>query len=108
MKDEKRKHNRFKINQMCEVYMGREIYIPVKAVDISEGGISFTTEESLAISSIVEFQLAFYIGRKSRTINCQGVVRRIEFEDENYAGAIEFTNLKEENKKIIREYIKGE
>jgi len=107
VKDEKRKHNRFKINQMCEIYMGREIYIPVKGVDISEGGLSFSTEESLAISSIVHFQIAIYIGNKSRTIDCEGVVRRVEFDGEAFSGAIEFTSLSKDSKKIISEYMKG-
>lgn len=107
MKDEKRKHNRFKINQMCEIYMGREIYIPVKGINMSEGGLSFRTEESLAISSIVNFQIAIYMGTKSRTIDCEGVVRRVDFKGDDYSGAIEFTNLSNENKKIIREYVKS-
>jgi len=106
MKDEKRKHNRFKINQMCEIYMGREIYIPVKGMNMSEGGLSFRTEESLAISSIVNFQLAIYQGDKSKTIDCEGVVRRIVSSGDAYSGAIEFTNLSTEQKKIIREYVK--
>jgi len=107
MKEEKRKHNRFKVNQMCEIYMGREIYIPVKGVDLSEGGLSFKTEESLAISSIVNFQIAIYIGEKSRTIDCEGVVRRVNLHGDSYSGAIEFSGLSSENKKIIREYEKG-
>ncbi|HNX22531.1 MAG TPA: PilZ domain-containing protein [Spirochaetota bacterium] len=105
MKDEKRKHKRFKINQMCEIYMGREIYIPVRGLNMSEGGLSFKTEESLAISSIVNFQLAIHIGDKSRTIECEGVVRRVNSSREDYLCAIEFTNLTNENKKIIREYV---
>ena len=107
MKDEKRKHNRFKINQMCEIYMGREIYIPVKGINMSEGGLSFRTEESLAISSIVNFQIAVYKGDKCKTIDCQGVVRRIEFKGDDYSGAIEFTDLSNENKKVIRDYVKS-
>ncbi|HOP64259.1 MAG TPA: PilZ domain-containing protein [Spirochaetota bacterium] len=107
MNEDKRKHKRFKINQMCEIYMGREIYIPVKGVNISEGGMSFRTEETLEINSLVEFQLALYIGDKSKTIDCQGVVRRINFDKDDYKGAIEFSNLSEENRKIIREYIKS-
>lgn len=107
MKDEKRKHNRFKINQMCEIYMGREIYIPVKGINMSEGGLSFKTEESLAISSIVNFQIAVYKGDKSKTIDCQGVVRRIEFNGDVYSGAIEFTDLSTESKKVIRDYVKS-
>jgi c-di-GMP-binding flagellar brake protein YcgR len=107
MKDELRKHKRFKINQMCEIYMGREIYIPVKGINISEGGMSFRTEESLAINSLVQFQLAIHIGDKSKTINCQGVVRRVEPEEDGWSGAIEFTNMKDEHKKLIHEYVKG-
>ena len=107
MKDEKRKHIRFKINQMCEIYMGREIYIPVKGIDMSEGGLSFRTEESLAISSIVKFQIAVYKGDKSQTADCEGVVRRIDFDKEDYRGAIEFTNLTLESKKIIHDYVKS-
>jgi hypothetical protein len=104
---EKRKYNRFKINQMCEIYMGREIYLPVKGINLSEGGISFKTEESIAISSIVNFQLAIESGNKSRTIDCHGVVRRIEFNGDKYTGAIEFSDLSSENKKVIREYLKN-
>lgn len=107
MKDEKRKHKRFKVNQMCEIFMGREIYIPVTGVNISEGGMSFRTEESLAISSLVQFQLALHIGNRSRTINCQGVVRRFEPEENSYIGAIEFSGMSDENRKFIREYVKG-
>lgn len=107
MKDELRKHKRFKINQMCEIYMGREIYIPVKGINISEGGMSFRTDESLAINALVEFQLAIHIGNKSKTINCQGVVRRFEPEEDGWSGAIEFTNMKDEHKKLIHEYVKG-
>ncbi|HRX49324.1 MAG TPA: PilZ domain-containing protein, partial [Spirochaetota bacterium] len=98
---------RFKINQMCEIYMGREIYIPVKGINISEGGMSFRTDESLAINALVEFQLAIHIGNKSKTINCQGVVRRFEPEEDGWSGAIEFSNLKDEHKKLIHEYVKG-
>jgi hypothetical protein len=87
--------------------MGREIYLPVKGVNLSEGGISFKTEESIAISSIVNFQLAIESGSKSRTIDCQGVVRRIEFNGDKYTGAIEFSDLSSENKKVIREYLKN-
>jgi c-di-GMP-binding flagellar brake protein YcgR len=107
MKDEQRKHKRFKINQMCEIYMGREIYIPVKGINISEGGMSFITDESLAINALVQFQLAIHIGSKSKTINCQGVVRRFEPEEDGWSGAIEFTNMKSEHKKLIHEYVKG-
>ncbi|HOP31476.1 MAG TPA: PilZ domain-containing protein [Spirochaetota bacterium] len=107
MKDDKRQHKRFKINQMCEIYMGREIYIPVKGINISEGGMSFRTDESLAINALVEFQLAIHIGNKSKTINCQGVVRRFEPEEDGWSGAIEFSNLKDEHKKLIHEYVKG-
>ena len=106
MNEEQRKHKRFKINQMCEIYMGREIYIPVKGINISEGGMSFRTEESLAINAFVQFQLAIHIGDKSKTINCQGVVRRFEPDDEEFTGAIEFTNMKDEHKKLIHEYVK--
>ncbi len=87
--------------------MGREIYIPVKGINISEGGMSFRTEESLAINSLVQFQLAIHIGDKSKTINCQGVVRRVEPEEDGWSGAIEFTNMKDEHKKLIHEYVKG-
>lgn len=106
MNEEQRKHKRFKINQMCEIYMGREIYIPVKGINISEGGMSFRTEESLAINALVQFQLAIHIGNKSKIINCQGVVRRFEPEEEGWSGAIEFTNMKNEHKKLIHEYVK--
>lgn len=107
MKGELRKHKRFRINQMCEVFMGREIYIPVKGVNISEGGMSFRTEESLAINALVQFQLSLYKGNSSQKINCQGVVRRFEPEGEAYLGAIEFSNISEENRRVIREYVKG-
>jgi len=106
MKEEKRKHNRFKINQMCEIFMGREIYIPVKGIDMSEGGFSFRTEELIAINSIVKFQIAVYKGDKSHTADCEGVVRRIDFDKEDYKGAIEFANLTTESKKIIHDYVK--
>jgi hypothetical protein len=105
--NENRKDNRFKINQMCEIYMGREIYIPVKGVDLSEGGVSFKTDESIAISSIVNFQIAVYIGNKSKTIDCEGVVRRVNLHGDSYTGAIEFTGLSAENKKIIHDYVKA-
>lgn len=107
MKDEKIQHNRFKINQMCEIYMGREVYIPIKGVDLSEGGVSFKTEESLAISSIVNFQIALYIGKKSKTIDCEGVVRKVNLHGDSYTGAIEFTGQSASNKKIIHEYVNG-
>jgi len=87
--------------------MGREVYIPVKGVDLSEGGLSFRTEESLAISSIVNFQIAVYIGDKSRTIDCEGVVRRVNLHGDSYTGAIEFTGLSAEGRKVIHEYVKG-
>lgn len=105
MKEEKRKHKRFVVNQMCEIYMGREIYIPVKGINMSEGGLSFKTEESLAISSIVNFQLTISIGDKSRIVDCEGVVRRVNLHGDSYTGAIEFTDLSAESKKIISEYV---
>ncbi len=86
--------------------MGREKYIPVKGIKLSEGGMSFRTEESLAISSLIQVQMALYTGSRSQVIDCQGVVRSFEFKGDENHGAIEFTNMSEKDRKIIQRYMK--
>jgi len=65
MRTERRKSERFLINQLIEIDMGREYFIPAEGVNISDEGLLCHTAEAIEPYSRVYMQLTLDGGKKN-------------------------------------------
>jgi hypothetical protein len=73
--------------------------------NLSEGGVSFTASSAISLQTVLEITLQLPVQRKTvvlegKVVGCEEVRPNIV-----YAIRVQFVNLKEEQKKILREFV---
>jgi c-di-GMP-binding flagellar brake protein YcgR len=119
---ERRQHERTNVRftVTCEVYNspkvvmivgGRSLYALM--IDLSEGGMAIETKYNLPVKSILfmKFTLINHLtsdeDNRFRTMEMVGEVRNnIPFEEKEYRIGIMFTQIAEEDKRAIKDFVK--
>ncbi len=107
MKQERRKHERFIINQMVDLSGSEENFIPARGLNISEGGLLCATDESVDTLSRLYVMMTLIEGDAPKTLSCEGVVVRCEKKGAHYETAMEFSDMNEGSRAIIKHYVKS-
>jgi len=105
MRTERRKSQRFSINQLIEIDMGRENFIPAEGVNISDDGLLCHTSEALDPYSRVYIQLTLDGSKKKQVISCEGIVVRCKKNKKTYDTALEFASIDANDRKKIHEFL---
>ncbi|MEW5817520.1 MAG: PilZ domain-containing protein [Spirochaetota bacterium] len=109
MIDERRRFPRFQIDQLIQLSYERESFVAAKGVNISEGGILCITDAPVDIYSRVFLMLTLVFKERSEEkaneITCEGIVNRCDPEGDIYYVGIQFTDLQENEKRILKKYI---
>lgn len=107
MKQERRKHERFIINQMVDLSGTEENFISARGLNISEGGILCLTDDSVDTLSRIFVMMTLVEGDAPKTLSCEGVVVRCEKKGKQYETAMEFSELTDESRAVIKHYVKS-
>ena len=106
MTKERRKYPRLILHQLFETSLGKETFVAAHSVNISEGGIYCETSKELEVHARV-FLLMIIIDKKGESeVQTEGIVLRTEKKKGKYYAAIEFIEMKDEDKEKIMNYLK--
>ena len=106
MKEEKRKHPRFHLDQLIQVGPFRETYVHARGINISENGMLYSTYEPCELYQQVFAMISFDYGDKKETIKCDGAVIRMEEHDGKYKVAVNFESMDDDNRAALKRYLK--
>jgi Tfp pilus assembly protein PilZ len=96
MKNDRRKHPRFKIDQMLQASFDRETYIHASGINISKSGLLCKTEQEMGLYSSIFLMIR--VNDEIPPVTCEGVVVRCEQEkDGTYEVGIQFTDIKNQD-----------
>jgi len=104
MRTERRKTPRFHLDQLIQVGPFKESYVQARGLNISENGLLCETDEPCDVYQQVYAQISFDIGEKHRIIQCEGVVLRNEKHNRKWKVAINFEDMTDENRSVVRSY----
>ncbi len=103
---EKRAHERFEISQIVEIKVISEEFIQAEGVDISIGGMKAKTTAEIAPLTKLFLMLNVPCHKKVYSIRTEGyVVYSKKVKNITHFG-INFVDMDDEDKKIIRDYLK--
>lgn len=105
MKDEKRTHRRFKINQLVELDLAHEKFIPAEGINLSRGGILCHTEEECPLYIRVFMMMTIPHKKRERIISLEGVVIRSAQKKHIWETGIRITSMDDRNSEIFDEVI---
>jgi len=103
VKDEKRSHPRFQINQLVEIDYGREQYISAEGVNLSKNGVLCKTEEECPLYSKVFMMMTLPHKNKNRIINLEGVVIWSKHNRGSWETGISITSMTTASRTIFNE-----
>ena len=103
MKPEKRKHPRFKINQLVEFDLGYEKFTAAEGINLSRNGILCKTEDELPLYSKVFMMMTISYKKNERIISLEGVVIRSFHRRGGWETGISLTSMDEASKEIFEE-----
>ncbi len=103
--EEKRRDNRFKIYQMIQMSIGKEKFISCEGINISKSGMLCKTNAK--VNPGARFYLLFEVPLSTGKyeIKCEGLAAHIKKEGDSYEIGISFSDLWEEDEKILETYI---
>jgi len=106
MEKERRREQRFKMAQMIAYDMGREQYIKARAVDISQGGIGFVSDDYIdpLVTVWLSFSLPMEDG-KWHPIESEGYVVDVKDLDEGCRFGVSFSRMDAEDRTILLAYL---
>ena len=104
--NDKRKYNRFIINQMIEISVNKEKNIISQGLNISEGGLCFKTNQELEPYARLFILITLPGNKEERTFHCEGSVVRCDKKGKEYIAAMEFGDISNEDKDWIKKYVK--
>ena len=105
MAEEQRKTVRLKKALGMQYLSASQVWVTGLLRDISESGLSFTSDESFSKDSIITLRIKFpfnpfqWVELKGRCLEVKGLSIGI------YINRLEFVDLEEEEQRVIREYI---
>jgi c-di-GMP-binding flagellar brake protein YcgR len=108
MEQDKRKHPRFKIDQIIRLTYGNELFIQASGINISEGGVFCRTMEYVEPYTKVLILMEAATDSGEMELSSEGMVTRIEDDGEDYLAAIEFSSMNESDKEKLKKYFVGE
>ena len=105
--EEKRRSERFKLNQLIKLSFGKETFVQSEGINISENGLSCKTAEY--VEPYTELYLLFTIplDNQPKEISGEGVVVWSKDEKGKYTIGVEFTYLSEEDLDSLTNYLKN-
>ena len=98
---ERRKHVRFKIDQLVDMRFGQERFLRAEGVDLGETGICCTSPDDIAPYSKLFLLFTIPILHEEYEIQCEGIVVRSEKIKDKYSVAIQFIDLKIPDRRAI-------
>ena len=101
---EKRKHQRFIIEQAIEFDLKREHFFRAKGINVSEGGLLCETEYEATPLSKVE--ISFTLPRPNITIQTEGVIRHVKKKGKLFTVGISFVDFPEEYKNDLLKFLR--
>ena len=104
---ERRKHVRIEIDQMVEMRFGHEHFLRAEGVDVSEKGLLCVSADPVDPQTRIFVMFRLPIRHEDYEVQCEGIVIRSEKHDENYAVAVQFTNLKAADQKAIEAFTRN-
>lgn len=92
---ERRRHQRFALQQLVELGFGRERFIHAEGINISESGIRCRTNEELDVSTTVTVYFTLEADEENpETLRAEAVVMRCEpLDEEVFDVGMEFSML---------------
>jgi hypothetical protein len=105
---ERRMKPRFVMNQLIELSIDRETFVPSRGVDVSEEGVRCIAEGYLEPYSRVYVMFTIRYDEKEEIIRAQGIVTNCQEEskeDETYALGIKLIDMLDDEKAKILRYI---
>lgn len=102
---ENRKHKRFSIEQFVEFSFMHETFINAEGVNISEGGMLCKTSYPIEPLDKAYIMLKIPLKDKEYVIKINGVIAHYQKADNSYLFGVEFTDLEDFDRKILKEYI---
>ena len=102
MSKEKRKHRRFNISQIIELDFMKEKYFEANGLNISEGGILCSSTYPVEPLARVFLMINIPLPDKEFTLKTEGIVMHSKKERNKYIFGISFTDLAQEEKKILK------
>jgi len=106
MKEEKRKHPRFHLDQLIQVGPFRESYVHARGLNISECGLLCSTYEPCELYQQVFAMITFDYGDRKETIKCEGVIVRIDEHEDKWKVAINLEGMDDTGKAALKKYLK--
>lgn len=106
---ERRKHQRFALQQLIELGYGRERFIHAEGVNISESGIRCRTPEEIDVSTTVTIYFTLDADEENpETLSAEAVVMRCDpSEDGEFDVGMEFSMLSPWTDKRLVAYFAG-
>lgn len=107
---ERRRHQRFSLQQLVELGFGRERFIHAEGVDISNSGIRCQTSEEMDIANTVSVYFTLDPDSENpETLAAEAVVKRCEpLEDGSFDVGMEFSMRSPWTDKRLRAYLEEE
>ena len=106
MIEERRRYPRIEIEQMVQIVMGKKQTIYAIANDISESGLSFTTQDPIEPNTDLEVLITLETSEdKKEVIKIQGIeIYCCEIED-TYKSGMDFKSISREHRDILKSFI---
>jgi len=104
-KFQRRRFSRFKIDQMINLSFGKESYVQVAGVNISQGGLFCKSREYVEPYTKVYIMVGLRIDDENQEIRCEGIVLRSVKQNDEFSIGISFTDMGEEDRKKLNAFI---
>ena len=104
---ERRKSARIRIDQMIELQFGQEQFIRAEGMDLSETGILCTCADPVDPQTRIYLMFRLPVLEDELEIESDGIVVRSEKKRNQYAVAIQFTELSASSLAAIKSYLKN-
>ncbi|HOV14011.1 MAG TPA: PilZ domain-containing protein [Spirochaetota bacterium] len=105
MSNEKRKYKRFTIEQFVEFSYMHETFVNAEGINLSEGGILCKTTYPIEPLDKAFIMLKIPLKDKEYILKLNGVIAHYQKMDNYYLFGVEFTDVEENDKKILKEYL---
>jgi len=99
------------MNQLFELSIDRETFVPVQGIDISEEGLRCIMGDELEPYTRVYVMFTLDYNRQERIIRTQGIVTNCQPDipsekEQTYAAGIKLIDMMDEDKNYIEEYLR--
>jgi len=99
------------MNQLFELSVDRETFVPVQGIDISEEGLRCIMGDELGPYTRVYVMFTLNYNGQERIIRTQGIVTNCQLDirsgkEQTYAAGIKLIDMMDEDKDYIEEYLR--